>query len=203
MQTALDIIDRVGLEQFGIELVAQELGVKAPSLYHHFDGKADLLAQVARSITLDVQPPPDPEPGEWAEWFVETATRFRRSVLKHPNAAQLLVQYFPRRFTLSTYERGTHFLRQAGIPAELHAMLFEGMDRLTFGSALFAAMRTDATLFPGLDPERDPGLLAAVEANRWSDEEIFRIAIRSFIRGAINTEIDQLNEPMVFEVPPA
>lgn len=191
MAVALQIIDESGLESFGIEQVAQALGVRAPSLYHHFSGKADILAQVARHITLDVVPPPDPAPGEWSDWFVEIATRFRRSVLAHPNAAPLVVQYFPRRFTLSTYERGTHFLRESGVPVHLHAMLFEGLDRLTFGSALMAAIVQDESLFPGMDPERDPGLLAAVEANPWDDEELFRVTIRSFIRGAVLADTEE------------
>lgn len=188
VEASLEIIDREGLEGFGIEQVAQALGVRAPSLYHHFEGKADLMAQIARYITLDVQHPPEPaSDDDWVEWFVEIATRFRRSVLKHPNAAPLLVQYFPRRFTLNTYELGTEYLRRGKVPVALHAMLFEGMDRLTFGSALFAAMRPDDSLFPGLDPERDPGLLAAVEANPWPDEELFQVIIRSFIHGAVSS----------------
>ena len=119
--------------------------------------------------------------------LVEISTRFRRAVLRHPNAAPLLVQYFPRRFTLSTYERGTRLLLDSGVPVELHALIFEGLDRLTFGWALFSALSRSqgvTELFPGIDPDRDPGLILASKKNPWSDEELFREAIRSFLRGA-------------------
>ena len=185
--TALKLIDESGIEGFGVERLAQELGVRAPSLYHHFSGKAEILAQVARLVTFEVVVPTEPASDRWQDWLVEISTRFRRAVLRHPNAAPLLVQYFPRRFTLSTYERGTRLLLDSGVPVELHALIFEGLDRLTFGWALFSALSRSqgvTELFPGIDPDRDPGLILASEKNPWSDEELFREAIRSFLRGA-------------------
>lgn len=185
---ALKLIDEDGIDTFGLERLAKVLGVKAPSLYHHFSGKADILAQVARLVTFEVVVPTEPPSEKWQEWFVEISTRFRRAVLRHPNAAPLLVQYFPRRFTLSTYERGTRLLRDNRVPVELHALIFEGLDKLTFGWALFSALsRADGVteLFPGIDPDRDPGLVAASEKNPWGDEQLFQEAVRSFLRGAV------------------
>ena len=39
-QAALRIIDEDGLEALSLEKLARELGVKAPSLYHHFSNTA-------------------------------------------------------------------------------------------------------------------------------------------------------------------
>lgn len=189
MAAAVKLIDEDGIEAFGLERLAKELGVRAPSLYHHFSGKAEILAQVARLVTFEVAVPTEPPSDQWQDWFVEISTRFRRAVLRHPNAAPLLVQYFPRRFTLSTYERGTRLLRDSGVPVELHALIFEGLDKLTFGWALFSALSRSegvSELFPGVDPDRDPGLMLATEKNPWGDEELFREAIRSFLRGAVD-----------------
>ena len=189
LRTALELIDEDGLDAFGLEPLAVRLGVKAPSLYHHFRGKAEILEDVARLITFEAVVPADPPVEAWQSWFLEISTSFRRSVLRHPNAAPLLLQFFPRGlgFTLSTYERGARLLGRVGIPVELHAMIFEGLDKLTFGSALFAAAQASngsSEQFAGLNPDRDPALVRAVEANRWPDhEELFRETMRCFLAG--------------------
>lgn len=188
IRSALEIIDEDGIDGLSLERLATKLGVKAPSLYYHFSGKADILAEVARMITFEVRVPSEPKDGNWPEWFVEISTRFRRSVLRHPRAAPLLVQFFPRRFTLSTYERVAILMTDSGVPRRLHALMFQGLDELTFGSALLSAtavVQGDTDLFPGLDPERDPELLRAVEANPFDDEQLFQEAVRSFVRGVV------------------
>lgn len=185
--TALRIIDESGLEAFGLEALARKLGVRAPSLYHHFDGKADILARVARLVTFEAEVPADPGPGHLEDFFVNLATSFRRAILRHPNAAPLVLQYYPRRHTLSTYERAAGLMLEAGVPEHLHVMILEGLDKLTLGSALFAAKWAmgDSSFFPGVDPERDPQLIRAIDANPWKEEDLFEETIRGFLRGTM------------------
>ena len=191
VKTALELIDEEGLDGFGMEVLAVRLGVRAPSLYHHFRGKADILQDVARLVTREAAVPPDPANDDWQSWFVDMSTNFRRSVLRHPKTAPLLLEFFPRGlgFTLSTYERGARLLERVGVPVELHAMIFEGLDKLTFGSALFGAAQLSAGeigLFPSLDPDRDPALIQAVDSNRWPDQEhLFRQTALAFLYGAV------------------
>lgn len=190
MRTALEMIDENGLDHFGLEALAARLQVRAPSLYHHFTGREAILRDVARLITFEAEPPTEADDHDWKWWFLETTSSFRRSVLRHPKAAPLLLQFYPRgfRFTLSSYERGARLLEGAGIPADLHAMILDGLDKITFGSALFAAtgLSAGATgLFPGVDGDRDPALVRAVHANRWHDEdELFRQMLACFLDGA-------------------
>ena len=181
------IIDEGGLEALSLEKLARELGVKAPSLYHHFSDKAEILASVARLVVLEVRLPPDPVEKDWVEWHVQICIGFRRAILNHPKAAPLLLQFFPRQFMLSTYERASRMLERVGIPLELHILIIEGMDKLTLGSALYTAARRTAgqSEFPDVDPDRDPMLARALHANRWTEEEVFAETIRSFLRGAI------------------
>ena len=186
-KAALRIIDEDGLEALSLEKLARELGVKAPSLYHHFSDKAEILASVARLVVLEVTLPPDPVEKDWVEWHVQICVGFRRAILNHPKAAPLLLQFFPRQFMLSTYERASRMLERVGIPLELHILIIEGMDKLTLGSALYTAARRTAgqSEFPDVDPDRDPMLARALDANRWTEEEVFAETIRSFLRGAV------------------
>jgi AcrR family transcriptional regulator len=192
IKAALVIIDRDGLDAFGLERLATELGVKAPSLYYHFEGKADLLADITRHLVFQAPVPPEPRPDRWVEWYVDISLSFRRSIMLHPNAAPLLLQFLPRRWTLSTYERGTQLMSRAGVPVELQAMIQIGLENLVFGWALFSASRTsngEPFLFPGIDPDRDPALLRALEANPWDDEGLFAETVRSFLRGAVGAKL--------------
>eukprot|EP01030_Chromulinospumella_sphaerica_P025580 gene25580-25731_t len=69
-RAALDVVDRQGLDGFSLDLVARQLGVRAPSLYHHFKDKAELLAEVARFVMLDLDLPTDGESASWEEAMV-------------------------------------------------------------------------------------------------------------------------------------
>jgi len=43
-----DLIQRVGVGAFSYNQLAEQLGIKAPSIHHHFKRKEDLVAEVAR-----------------------------------------------------------------------------------------------------------------------------------------------------------
>lgn len=43
---ALDLFSEKGYDGVGVDLIAETVGIKGPSLYHHFKGKDDILAQL-------------------------------------------------------------------------------------------------------------------------------------------------------------
>ena len=186
-RAALEIIDAEGLEALSLERLAKEIGVRAPSLYHHFADKAEILARVARLVTLEVPVPPEPSTDNWQEWLVEMCVGFRRAIMAHPNAAPLLLRFYPRQFMLSSYERASRMLDHVGVPLELHILIIEGVDKLTLGSGLYGAAGRATGLpdFPAVDPDRDPMLARALEANPYGDEEAFAETVRSFLRGVL------------------
>ncbi len=188
-QAALAIVDEEGLNALSLERLATRLGVKAPSLYYYFKDKAEILASVARLVMVGAETPSDVRNGDWAEYMVRQAVEFRRAVLSHVNAAPLLLEYMPRQMLLSAYERMARVLTAAGVPTNRHILLFEGVDKLTLGSALYAASQQSKgiseALFPRVDEERDPLLAAAVGENLWDGEALFAETVRSFVRGAV------------------
>jgi TetR/AcrR family tetracycline transcriptional repressor len=188
-RTALEIIDSEGLDALSLERLAKEIGVKAPSLYHHFADKAEILARVARLVVLETPVPPEPSEDDWQEWLVEMCVGFRRAIMSHPNVAPLLLRFFPRQFMLSTYERASRVLASVGVPLELHVLIIEGVDKLTLGSGLYGATRRAAgeSEFPTVDPDRDPMLARALEANPWDEEGAFAETVRSFLGGVVTS----------------
>ncbi|HEY0649489.1 helix-turn-helix domain-containing protein, partial [Phenylobacterium sp.] len=57
VRAGLAVLDEVGLEAFSLPMLAKKLEVKAPSLYHHFRDKSEVLAEIARQIMLDADEP--------------------------------------------------------------------------------------------------------------------------------------------------
>lgn len=181
-RAALEIIDRDGLEALSLELVARNLGVKAPSLYHHFRDKAELLAEVARFILLDLGLGEQPEELAWDEALVQVCLATRRALLRHHNAAPLLLQFFPRHIMLRGYER---WIATCPLPPAAHLTMIEGTEKLTYASALFAAaaLARDIPAMPPIDPDRLPHLARAIDANPHEPEALFEAALRTFLAG--------------------
>src|SRR3954462_1389491 len=75
VQTALALLDEVGLEGLSLRRLARELGVQAPALYRHFAHKEDLLRAMADEMFAAEMAVLDrPAPGmDWAEWLVARA----------------------------------------------------------------------------------------------------------------------------------
>ncbi|MCE3289666.1 MAG: TetR/AcrR family transcriptional regulator [Caulobacter sp.] len=181
-RAALEVIDHQGLDGFSLDLVARRLGVRAPSLYHHFKDKAELLAEVARFVMLDFELPTDGEPVSWEEAMVAICIVTRRALLKHPNASPLFLQFFPRHLMLAAYDR---WIGACPYPVEVQMILLEGTEKLTYASALFEAAARSRGLptMPAFDPTRLPNLGRAMAANPFDAEGVFEQTIRTYLAG--------------------
>lgn len=181
-RAALDVIDVQGLGGLSLELVARQIGVKAPSLYYHFKDKSELLGEVAYLILHDVKvkfSAADP----WDEMLTNVCVATRRAILLHPNAAPLLLEYFPRRIFLRAYD---FWVAKCPYPARFQLMISEGLEKMTYGSALFAAASRAKGVppLPDFDPADYPNLAIAVRANPHDEEGLFVQTIRAFLAGA-------------------
>lgn len=85
---ALELLDRTGLDGLTMRHLATALGVRAPSLYHHFPDKAALLAEMANALlggmTLDFDSKID-----FPTALRQVANEFRQALLRHRDGARL------------------------------------------------------------------------------------------------------------------
>jgi AcrR family transcriptional regulator len=186
---ALRIIDAEGLSACSTPRLAREFGVRAPSLYHHFADRADIMAEVARLVVRETPFPKERDPARWMDWFVEQAVNFRRTILRHPNVAPILLEFLPRDQLSVLYDNAARLMTEAGVPVQVHALILDGLETLTVGAALITATKGDgnrATPFPSLNPETDAALAVAVDANPWTTSEaLFSEVVRAMLRGAL------------------
>lgn len=184
-RAALELIDIHGLDTLTLGHVARRIGVRAPSLYHHFHDKAELLSEVARLLLVDIDLPAD-DGTDWDDALIQLCVATRRSILQHPNAAPLMLQFFPRHLLLAGYD---HWVRHCPLRAEDWMVMIEGTEKLTFGSALFEAAYRSRGIepMPAFPPERLPYLAQAVRSNPHDDEGLFIAALRCFLAGFSRT----------------
>jgi len=188
VRAGLEVLDEVGLEAFSLPMLAKKLDVKAPSLYHHFRDKSEVLAEIARQIMLDAEEPRRLSNDDWQEAIVSLSVSARRSILRHPHAAPLLLLYPPRHQVLSAYERALRRFEKRGVPPELRMLISLGLDNILMGSALTGAYAKSRGLpaFPVYDPAAFPSLAEAAKANPFDEEQMFVATVRAFLAGVTN-----------------
>jgi TetR/AcrR family transcriptional regulator, tetracycline repressor protein len=185
----LAIVDERGLDAFTLERLARQLKVSAPSLYHHFADKDDLLAAMAYALLADVAGPPAPAAGEWARWFEEMCLRTYRHVLERPRAATLLAEHFPRTLIFPAHNLASGLLIDAGVPLAEVATVLRGIEKLTFGLILADAAELvgGQTEAAQVSPDAWPAYAAALAANRRSGEKMFVATISLLLAGVAAT----------------
>ncbi|MFJ1898286.1 TetR/AcrR family transcriptional regulator C-terminal domain-containing protein [Streptomyces sp. NPDC088115] len=89
--TALRLLNEVGLDGLSLRAIARELDVKAPALYWHFKDKQALLDEMAtvmyrRMLEEDL---PGPAPQAWQEQLVAYNSGLRRALLRYRDGAKV------------------------------------------------------------------------------------------------------------------
>ncbi|MGY1548599.1 TetR/AcrR family transcriptional regulator C-terminal domain-containing protein [Streptomyces sp. MN6] len=88
--TALTLLNEVGLDGLTLRAIARELDVKAPALYWHFKDKQALLDEMAtemfRRMTDGIEPAPD---DGWRERLLRSNRVLRRTLLAYRDGAKV------------------------------------------------------------------------------------------------------------------
>ncbi|WP_326771170.1 TetR/AcrR family transcriptional regulator C-terminal domain-containing protein (plasmid) [Streptomyces sp. NBC_01591] len=156
---AVALVDRDGLERFGVRRLAQELEVDPMSIYHHIKGKAALLDAMSEAVLAEVAAAADDDASHhWEEIARRTAHGYREMAYRHPRVFPLLVtraQTSP--VAVSALEGLVTAMREAGLPDQMVAdapmVLFSFLNghllaRTSDGPSAVPAF--DATAYPAM-----------------------------------------------------
>lgn len=92
IRSAVNLLDRNGLDGVTLRRLAGELDVKAPALYWHVANKQTLIDEMANAIlderfsTLDFSD----DARDWAEWLAALANDLRAALLAHRDGARIV-----------------------------------------------------------------------------------------------------------------
>ncbi len=119
---AVELVDRVGLESFGVRRLAAELGVDPMSIYNHIPGKAALLDAVSEFVLNEAATSAADPPDDWAEVARWLAHGYRDMALRHPRVFPLLTRR-PQgsAVALEALESLSAAMRRAGLADQLVA----------------------------------------------------------------------------------
>ncbi|WP_067671463.1 TetR family transcriptional regulator [Nocardia miyunensis] len=189
-RTALEIIDEEGLDSFTLPRLAARMGVTTPALYHHFADRNEILSLVAQLILDEAVRPPRPQdPRDWRAWVLENSLNLRTAVLRHRNAAPVLLMFPPRVHVGQRYDEGVEVLATAGVPVPLIIQILDGIETISMGAALREAMRPqppDEPIFPGAAEGLLPWLAKALEQNELDTVQLYSESLLSFLDGVLH-----------------
>lgn len=132
---ALAVIDRAGWDRCTMQALGQELGVRAPSLYHHITGQEQLVHLVRAIIAGRIH---DPRIAElpWDEALIAFGSNYYRVFAAHPNTIQKLsVTPIEDPVTLEMYECFLGAMTAAGWDDATSMDMLLGVEHLALGLA--------------------------------------------------------------------
>jgi AcrR family transcriptional regulator len=135
VRTAVELLDRDGLDALSMRRLADELGTGAASLYWHVGSKDALLDLVFDEVIGELRVP-DPEPERWADQLKEIAHDMRATILRHRDIVRISIGRIPMGPNALRYsERILAVLRAGGVPDDLavlgHHLLFSVVNGFT------------------------------------------------------------------------
>ncbi len=137
VDTALTILNEVGIDGLSTRLIAQRLGVQQPALYWHFKGKQTLLAAMNAEMLRRKHTRNVPRAGEtWQEFLRANARSFRSALLAWRDGARVHAGTEVDASHLDAIEAQLECLHAAGFDSEKALGLQIAISRYVVGCVL-------------------------------------------------------------------
>lgn len=132
---AVAVADRGGIAALTMRALADEVGVKPMSLYHHVAGKEDVLDGIVDVVFAEIDLPTPGDP--WRPALRDRTTSARQALRRHPWATPLMdSRRNPGPATLRHHDAVVGVLREAGFPAAMVAHALSLVDSYLYGFAI-------------------------------------------------------------------
>lgn len=190
LDAAIDLIEREGPGALSMRRLGGTLGVEGMAIYHHFEGREDLLGAIAECL---LEPLGELEFGsDWRAACEAFATRLREVAVARSSTFQLVGMQPLGEASLVPVERLLQTLVGAGFDPGTALAVYRATVSYARGYALAEAtgFTVDAAGAPGLDRlqilDADAFPVLAGQAARLADldpDRAFKLGIRALLRG--------------------
>ncbi|HKN37829.1 MAG TPA: TetR/AcrR family transcriptional regulator C-terminal domain-containing protein [Acidimicrobiia bacterium] len=182
LEEALRIADAEGLDALSIRRLADALGVKGASLYHHFKDKDEILDGVATIALSELRPPSDESLG-WIDWLLQVARSYREALLAHPNLLPLVLGRHNRRAGSAVYDYAAMKLTAAGIPPAYQLTLINALESYATGAVLYGLSAPAAAWEASLPADGCEHLRLALRSDALDEDARFELGCRALLEG--------------------
>ena len=184
-EVAIRLLDDEGVHALSLERIANELGVRAPSLYHYYADKSAILDDVAQTIIGGLTLEPKTE--DWQEWMIEISLEMYRRVMCHPNVAHLVLEHISANAMIAGFGRAAMLVRRSGVPPERQLLAVEGLHYIVWGFVMHQAIvSVNSELQQPVDSDgRGVELAAAQHDNPYDREQMLEQVARAFLAGVV------------------
>jgi len=135
LRGAIAVADAADIGALTMRSLAQELGVKPMSLYHHVANKEEILDGIIDIVFSEIEPPP--AAADWRSAMRHRAISARSVLRRHPWAPPLMESRAnPGPATLRYHDSVIGTLRRAGFSIAMAAHAFSLFDSYVYGFAL-------------------------------------------------------------------
>ena len=135
LRGAMAVADAAGIGALTIRSLAQELGVKPMSLYHHVANKEEILDGIIEVVFGEIELPS--ADAEWRSAMRNRAISARSVLGRHPWATPLMESRTnPGPATLRHHDSVIGTLRRAGFSVQMAAHAYSLLDSYLYGFAL-------------------------------------------------------------------
>lgn len=186
LSAALAIVDQEGLDALSMRKVAEQLDVKAMSLYRHVANKAAMLDGVHEAVLSEMRLPR--RTGHWTADTRALAHSFREALKAHPNALPLFAtRPAVTPGSLGYVERALDVLAKPfpDLVVRIHALQSLVSFIIGHSMAQFSASQDDLSPpYAALPPAEFPNLaeIARVNPERTADDE-FEFGLDAILNG--------------------
>ncbi|GEM47234.1 TetR/AcrR family transcriptional regulator [Deinococcus cellulosilyticus] len=134
LQKAIEIADQEGIQALTMRKLAQEMGVEAMSLYHHFANKDRLLDGMIDLVFAEIELPTE---GPWKSRIQTRSLSARTALTRHRWALGLMEsRTSPGPETLRHHNAVIECLRSSGFSVAATAHAYSLLDSYIYGFAL-------------------------------------------------------------------
>lgn len=129
------LADTKGIDSLTMRKLAQELGVKPMTLYHHMANKEEVLDTMVDVVFSEIDLPPTG--ADWKPAMRQRAISARAALIRHPWAVSLMEsRVTPGPATLAHHDSVIGCLRQTGFSIEMAAHAYSVLDSYIYGFVL-------------------------------------------------------------------
>lgn len=185
LAAGLDLIEEGGPQHLTMRRLAERLGVTAPAVYYHLNGREQLLDAIADQLYAEIAADVPPS-GSWTERLEHVLNRWYERTARHPAAmGWAMTAYVKRPPMLRLHEAMLEVLFDAGFDDDAALHVKAALMRFCLGHLVIGDLvKPGDDPFAGVPPDDFPLYRAAGPAHaRFDPDEHFRVGLRALLDG--------------------